>query len=101
VHLNEINEFMEQSNARARRGRRLARLIFAVAVIPLVVVAFFFVAAPNGPQGLYLEEPQPHALAVAAPVIAILGIVIGLVWMVRILRADPEPDAKSWRYRDF
>jgi hypothetical protein len=101
VDLNEFNEFMEESNARARRGRRLARLIFAVAVSPLAVVAFLFVAAPNGPQGMYLQEPQPHALVVAAPFIPILGIVIGLVWMVRIFRADPEPDAKSWRYRDF
>jgi hypothetical protein len=99
VDLNEFNEFMEESNARARRGRRLARLMFAAALITLGFPAFFFIAAPNGPQGMYLEEPP--ALGVAAPVVAILGIVIGLAWMIRILRADPEPDSRSWRYRDF
>jgi hypothetical protein len=97
VHLNEFNEFMEQSNARALRGRRLARLMFAAALIPLAVAAFFFVAAPNFTGGFY--DPGPIGLLV--PAIGVAALVVGLAWMVRILRADPEPDAKSWRYRDF
>jgi hypothetical protein len=35
-----------------------------------------------------------------APGIGILGILAGLAWMGRILRADPEPDTSAWRYRD-
>jgi hypothetical protein len=27
------------------------------------------------------------------------GILGGLVWMIRIHRADPEPDQHAWRYR--
>jgi hypothetical protein len=97
VDLNEFNEFMQESNARALRGRRLARLMFAAALIPLAVAAFFFVAAPNFTGGFY--DPGPIGLLV--PAIGVAALVVGLAWMVRILRADPERDAKSWRYRDF
>ena len=44
-------------------------------------------------------DPGPISLIV--PGIGILGLVIGLVWMVRILRAHQEPEPKGWRYRDF
>ena len=96
----DLYKFMQESNARARRGRATARLMIFGAVVALALPAFLFIAAPNGPQGMYLEEPQPHALAVAVPVIAFLGLVIGLAWMVRILRAHQEPEPKGWRYRD-
>ena len=97
MDLDEFNEFMEQSNARARRGRRLARMMFAAAIIALAVYAFLFVAAPNFTDGFY--NPGPIGLLV--PAIGVAALAVGLVWMIRILRADPEPDAKSWRYRDF
>jgi hypothetical protein len=96
VDLNEFNEFMEESNARALRGRRLARLMFAVAVVTVAVYAFLFVAAPNFTDGFY--NPGPIGLLV--PAIGVAALAVGLGWMIRILRADPEPDAKSWRYRD-
>ena len=28
------------------------------------------------------------------------SFVIGLAWMWRILRANPEPDSEVWRYRE-
>ena len=28
-----------------------------------------------------------------------VGLLIGCMWMVRIYRANPEPDQRSWRYR--
>ena len=96
MDLNEFNDFMEESNARARRGRRLAGLTLAVAVIPLAIVAFLFIAAPNSMGGG--NDPGPIQWIV--PATGIVGIVIGLVWMVGIFRADPEPEAKFWRYRD-
>jgi Flp pilus assembly protein TadB len=93
----DLYEFMQESNARARRGRRLARAMFAVGLIPLGLAAFFFIAAPNFTSATF-AGPGPIGLIV--PAIGVLGTVIGLVWMVRILRADPEPDARSWRYRE-
>jgi hypothetical protein len=95
----DLDEFMAESNARAHRGRRLARAMFAAALMALAIPAFFFIAAPNGPTAMYLQEPP--ALHAAIPFVGVAGIVIGLVWMVRIFRADPEPEnAKGWRYRD-
>jgi hypothetical protein len=29
------------------------------------------------------------------------GIIVGFAWMIRIYRADPEPDQRVWRYREF
>ena len=97
----DLNEFMAESNARAKRGRALGRMMIFGVLVVLAFTAFLWIAAPNGPQAMYLEEPQPYALAAAAPVLAFLGIVIGLVWMVRIFRAHHEPEPKGWRYRDW
>lgn len=93
----DLNEFMAKSNARARRGRRIAREIFGGAVFAPLLAAFLFVGAPNGPTAMF-ANPGPISLIV--PGIGILGLVIGLLWMVRILRAHHEPEAKGWRYRD-
>ena len=94
----DLNEFMAESNARAKRGRALGRMMILGALVVLAIPAFFFIAAPNF-TGMTLHEPG--ALLVALPLVGVAGLVIGFVWMVRIFRADAEPDAKSWRYRDF
>lgn len=94
----DLNDFMAESNARARRGRRIARAMFGVAVFAPLLVAFLFVVAPNGPTAMFAG---PGPIWVIVPGTAILGLVIGLLWMVRILRAHHEPEAKGWRYRDF
>jgi hypothetical protein len=36
---------------------------------------------------------------VALPCVGALGYLVGLGWMIRIYRADPEPDEPTWRYR--
>ena len=92
----ELDEFMAQSNARARRGREIARLMFATGAMPITFVAFLFVAQPN----FMYENPEPNPMLVIMLGLAVLGLVVGLAWMWRILRADHEPDAKAWRYRD-
>jgi hypothetical protein len=33
--------------------------------------------------------------------LGVLGILIGEALLLRIVRADPEPDQGAWRYRDF
>jgi hypothetical protein len=63
----DLDDFVQQSNAKARRRRLLARQMFGGAILTLAVAALLFVAAPNGPS------PMP---------------------------ADPEPEARNWRYRD-
>jgi hypothetical protein len=92
----DLDDLMAESNARARRGRLLARQMFGGVVFVLLLAAFLAVAAPNGPSAMFND---PGLIAIAIPVVGIIGLVVGLAWMVRILRADPEPDAKAWRYR--
>ena len=94
----DLNEFMAESNARAKRGRALGRMMILGALVVLAIPAFFFVATPNF---TVMSLHEPGALQVALPLVGVAGLVIGFVWMVRIFRADAEPDAKSWRYRDF
>ena len=32
--------------------------------------------------------------------VAVAGFAMGLIWIIRVSRADPEPDQRAWRYRD-
>lgn len=66
------------------------------AVVILAIPAFLFIAQPNFTNSGY--DPRPLGLII--PAIGVVGLGGGLIWMVRIFRADPEPDAKGWRYRD-
>jgi hypothetical protein len=91
----DIDESMAESNAKAQRGRRIAREMFAGALLILVVIAFFMLVAPN------TMGPEPDSRATLLSAVGVLGVAIGLLWMVRILRADPEPDTAAWRYRDL
>jgi hypothetical protein len=92
----DLNEFLQESNARARRGRALGRMMILGALVVLAVPAFFVIAAPNFTDMAYVQGPT----AWIVPAIGIAGIVIGLIWMVRISSAHREPEAKGWRYRD-
>lgn len=42
---------------------------------------------------------EPPWYEVALPWAGAAGYLIGLGWMIRIYRADPEPDEPTWRYR--
>jgi type IV secretory pathway TrbD component len=96
--LADLDEFMAQSNAKARRGRRIARLIFAEGVSFVPVAGFVMIIAASNQRGSLIADPGLTPWI--APSFGVLGILVGLAWMVRILRADPEPDSSAWRYRD-
>ena len=92
----DLDDRMADSNARARSGRAAARTMLIGVVMVLGIVGFLFIAAPNG-SGTTVSYSGP--LAILVPAAGVLGLIIGLGFMVRILRADPEPDTKAWRYR--
>ncbi len=69
----------------------MGQAMIAIAVASIVYAAYLFVSAPG-----FMGVPPTPVWAVALPV---LGIIVGLVWMIRIYRADPEPDQHAWRYR--
>jgi hypothetical protein len=81
---------------RGQLGRSLARVELAVAAFSGFVLApFLFLAQPG-----FMGPPLPDWQIIGPLVVAAAGILIGFTWMVRIYRADPEPDQRAWRYRD-
>ena len=87
---------MAESNAKALRGRASARGLFAAVPVLLAFVAFLFVSMPNTIGPLF-EPSLPEWIG---PGLGTLGVLVGLAWMVRILRAEPESDSSAWRYRE-
>lgn len=83
-----------------RRGRKIARamIVLAPALIPLVM--FYLVARP-GWMGKPVFEPRYFGLPLDefSLVVGFGGMAVGLAWMIRIYRADPEPGETTWRYR--
>ena len=65
-----------------------------IAISGTAFVTLFPFPQLTGP--MFLEPPVWSKVLTA---LAVVGVIVGLVWMVRIYRADPEPDQKAWRYR--
>lgn len=82
---------------RGQRGRLFAKLEFAAAIVGIGVAACLLVSLPG-----YFFDPMAGngTSASLMAVFGIGGVAVGLVWMVRVYRADLEPDQRAWRYRD-
>jgi hypothetical protein len=91
----DLDEHMARSNARARRGRRIARHLLAVPIFFAVCLMVLYAGQRN-----YMYEVQPSPMSTLVFGVAVVIFVIGVAWMVRILRAHHEPEAGAWRYRD-
>jgi hypothetical protein len=44
------------------------------------------------------ESPPSDAWLTSVPAFGVLAYLIGLAWMIRIYRADPERHRSSWRF---
>jgi hypothetical protein len=73
-------------------SRAFARGLLMVALALPVIVLIVLVLRPGtiGHEPWYLT---------ALPWAGGLGYLVGLAWMIRIYRADPEAGATTWRYR--
>ncbi len=83
-----------------RRGREIARAMIVLAGALIALVLFYLVARP-GWMGGPMFEPRYFGLSLdeASLVVGFGGMAVGLGWMIRIYRADPEPGERTWRYR--
>ena len=95
----QTSEWPAGMTGRGLRGRRMARFMFVPAIVPAVLTAAMFMTTPaTGP--MFVEPPDP-LLPATILVAGILAYVVGLAWMVRIYRADPEAHKSFWRSRRF
>lgn len=88
---------------RGQRGRLIGRVLLAIAFGTVGLAIYLFIAVPGnmGPDPMTMTPPEVLGLPTGLVVLSvgIVGVVVGLVWMIRIYRADPEPDQHAWRYR--
>jgi hypothetical protein len=70
---------------------------FAAAVFAIGFTAFFWIAGPGWIGPMFWGGPRVGELIMVVG--GLIGVAVGLVWMARIYRADPEPDQRAWRYR--
>jgi hypothetical protein len=91
-------ETLEHRRRRLRRARTLIRFELGLALTAPPLALFYWVAAPNMMGGGMHEPPLIETLA---PWVGVGTYVIGLAWMLRLSRPDPEPGEHSWRYRAF
>ena len=91
---------MDDLHARQRRLDRARALrqieLFLAFALPLVA-GFLHVASPGYSGGIY----EPPLIATLVPWAGVVGVLVGIVWIVRVSRPDPEAGERTWRYRDF
>jgi hypothetical protein len=95
--LSDVDDRGERQR-RLDRARRLAETELTVAIGAPLFVGFLLVAAPGNVGPMF---DRPPLLGSLIPWLGFIGIIVGIVWMIRIYRADPEPVQPTWRYRDF
>jgi hypothetical protein len=82
--------------AHPRTARRMARLLIGAALLMPILMLIASIAQPGSFSPMFYEPPW---FAAALPWVAAAVYLFGLGWMIRIYRADPEPDPQTWRYR--
>ena len=78
------------------RRRRTAQLLIALAIGLDAVVAWWLL---NPPHTMGPDLGPPSGLVLLILLAGVAANVIGLVWMIRIYRSDPEAHPSFWRFR--
>jgi hypothetical protein len=78
-------------------ARRMSRLLIAIAIFLPIIMFVAWSAQPGFTGGPMFGEPPWYQATL--PWAAAAVYMFGLGWMIRIYRADPEPDRQTWRYR--
>jgi hypothetical protein len=80
-------------------ARRMARALLIAAIAMPAVVGVWWILEPFVMDVMSGVPAEPRWYEVALPWAGAAGYLIGLGWMIRIYRADPEPGERTWRYR--
>jgi hypothetical protein len=80
------------------QARFLIRAELTLAIAVPVIVGFMWVAAPGGTQPMFYNQPL---IVTLLPLVGFVGFIVGIFWMLRLSRPDPEAGERTWRYRDF
>jgi Flp pilus assembly protein TadB len=88
----------ERRQERLRRALYIIRAELAIACVVPLFAGFLYVAAPGFSGGMFRKPPLIETLV---PWFGVGLFIVGLVWMIRLSRPDPEAGERSWRYRDY
>ena len=80
---------------RGLRGRHAAQRILLAAILLDALPVLLFASAPNTMGGGWFPEPPRFMWLI--PAFGIALNLVGLAWMIRIVRADPEGHHSFWR----
>ncbi len=80
------------------RAYLFARVELAIAVGATLIPGLLFFGAPGYSGGMFYE---PGLLEQLLPWVGVGGVVIGLIWIIRIFRGNLEGVERTWRYHDF
>jgi hypothetical protein len=91
----------EERQRRLDRAWVAIRFELFIGFLAPVIVALLLVAKPGT-----IGEPMFYGAGgwgwvALLPYLGGAGVVLGLVWLVRLSRPDPERGEVHWRYRDF
>jgi hypothetical protein len=79
-------------------GWYAVRIELAAAIGAPVLVGLAFLTAPYSLGGGWgLVDGETAWISVAAIALGLVTYVVGLAWMIRIYRADPEAHPSWWR----
>jgi hypothetical protein len=90
---------LESRQRRLGRAHFLIRAELTLAIAVPVIAGFLWVAAPGTMGGGMFYRAS--LIETLLPWAGVAGFVVGIVWMLRLSRQDPEAGERSWRYRDF
>ena len=106
IHLSRVDPDARESAWRYRdrqrrldRARWLIRTELTLAIAVALVAGLLFVAAPQSIGPMFALEPTPFESIL--PWFGSAVYIVGLVWMIRLSRTNPEDGESAWRYRDF
>jgi hypothetical protein len=89
---------LKDRRRRLRWAHVLIRAELAIAFAVPMFAGFLYVAMPGFPgDGMH----EPLLMETLIPWAGAGLFIVGLVWMIRLSRPDPEAGERSWRYREY